>query len=258
MEILPAEHDAASGDGPAVGLVVLQTDEVLERELAAWLPPSFRRFHTRIPSEPRVTADALLGMERALPDAVRLLPAAVRFDVVAYGCTSASALIGEARVAELVRAVVPGAAVTNPLGALGARLADLGARRIALLAPYAPDVSAELVARIEAWGVEVRHAATFDESVDARVARLSRRAVLGGLVALGRRGDCDAVFGACTNLRGLGLLEEAERPVGRPVLTSNSALAWHIERLVAERRPGPGYTASAAVGPRPDGEGGAT
>ncbi len=232
MDIVKCEYDAASGTGPAVGLIVLQTDEVMERELAAWLPPEARLLHTRIPNGARVTTDALLEMERALPAAAALLPAGVRFDVVAYGCTSATTLIGADRVAALVKAVVPGAAVTDPLSAAKAKLESLGIGRIGLLTPYSEDIARAIARSFEADGIEVRHAATFDETDDARVARISERSVLEAMIRLGTRDDCDAVFASCTNLRALSILDEAERRIGKPVLTSNSALAWHIGRLV--------------------------
>jgi len=231
METLPCEHDERSSSGVTVGLIVLRSDEVLERELGAWLPRDFRLLHTRIPNATHVTAGSLLEMERDLPDAARLLPPSVRFDVLAYGCTSASTLIGEERVAELIAGVVPGVAITNPLSAAKARFASLGVERIALLTPYAPDISRALVEHIESAGIEVRHAATFDVRDDSRVARITERSVLEALVALGGREGCDAVFGSCTNLRAHGILEEAARRVGKPVITSNSALAWHVERL---------------------------
>ena len=219
----------------AVGVVALRTDVVMERELRAWLPSSARLLHTRIPNAAHVTGDTLRAMERELPGAVRLLPPDVGYAVVAYGCTSASVLIGEARVAELVRSVIGEVPVTNPLTAIRARLDDLGARRIALLTPYTEDVSRALVERLEGTGIEVVRAATFAESDDARVARLSRDAVLGALVELGRAGGCDAVVGSCTNLPALGLLEDAERAAGVPVITSNSALAWHVGRHLGAR-----------------------
>jgi maleate isomerase len=43
--------------------------------------------------------------------------------------------------------------------------------------------------------------------------------------------DCDAVFVSCTNLRVAEIAEEAERRIGRPVLSSNLALAWHMLTL---------------------------
>ena len=237
MDTIDADYDDASGTGPAVGLIVLRSDEVLERELAGWLPAHLRRLHARIPNGTDVTADALMAMERDLPAAAALLPPGIDFDVVAYGCTSASTLIGEARVAELVGSVVPGAAVTNPLSAAKARLTDLGARRIALLTPYTREISAAIVEHLEGAGFEVVRAASFDERDDSRVARIAERSTLEALVGLAAGGGVDAVFGSCTNLRALGILDEAERRAGVPVLTSNSALAWHVARLAEGAAP---------------------
>ena len=223
----------------AVGVIALRTDVVMERELRAWLPTTARLLHTRIPNAAHVTGDTLRATERELPDAARLLPPDVGYAAVAYGCTSASALIGHARVAELVRSVMGEVPVTDPLAAIEARLADLGATRVALLTPYTEDVSRALVGCLEGAGIEVVRAATFSEPDDARVARLSRDAVLGALVELGRAGGCDAVVGSCTNLPALGLLEEAERGAGVPVITSNSALAWRLGELLAPAEPRP-------------------
>ena len=237
MRVLERAYDERSADGAVAALIVLQSDEVMEHELRCRLPERVRLLHTRVPNATDVTADTLREMERHLPAAARLLPAALRYDVVAYGCTSASTLIGEARVAELVRGVVPGAAVTNPITATKARLEHLGVSRIALLAPYVPEVTRAVIEHLERAGIEVRRAATFDERDDARVARISPRSVLEAMVALGGHDDCDAVFGSCTNLRSLGILDEVERRLGKPALTSNSALAWHVERLADANAP---------------------
>ena len=193
MDTLRADYDAASGGRPAVGLIVLQSDEVLERELAARLPPGIERFHASIPNATDVTAETLRAMERELPAAAALLPAGVAYDVVAYGCTSASTVIGEARVAELVGTVVPNAAVTNPLTAVKARVRNRGASRIALLTPYSLDLSRAILEHLEGAGLEVVRAASFDERDDSRVARIAERSTLRAMVDLGAQmGEIDS------------------------------------------------------------------
>lgn len=52
----PEEDDP---DEPAVGLIVLQTDETMEHELRHWLPPTVRLFHTRIPNSVDISSDSL-------------------------------------------------------------------------------------------------------------------------------------------------------------------------------------------------------
>ena len=48
--------------------------------------------------------------------------------------------------------------------------------------------------------------------------------------ALGR-GEVDAVFLSCTNLRTLDVIDEIEAELGLPVVSSNQALAWHMAQL---------------------------
>ncbi|MDG1084956.1 MAG: Asp/Glu racemase, partial [Planktotalea sp.] len=48
---------------------------------------------------------------------------------------------------------------------------------------------------------------------------------------LGQSEACDGVFISCTSLRAAGIVEQAERQLGKPVTSSNHALAWHLLRL---------------------------
>ena len=43
--------------------------------------------------------------------------------------------------------------------------------------------------------------------------------------------EMDAVFVSCTNLRSLSVIAEAEARIGKPVLSSNLVLGWHMLRL---------------------------
>jgi len=215
--------------------VVLQSDEVLEQELRAWLPQDYRLLHTRIPNDTNVSAETLGAMADRLPTSVSLLPKNIPYSVVAYGCTSASTLIGEARVEELVQSVLPNVAVTNPLTALKACLAAHNINRIALLTPYVPSVSKAMLDDLEKSGIEVVQSATFSEPDDEQVARISGKSVMNAMLGLGQNEQCEAVFGACTNLRSLSFLERAKQQMGKPALTSNSVLAWHIQQLIDKK-----------------------
>jgi maleate isomerase len=73
--------------------------------------------------------------------------------------------------------------------------------------------------------------ASFDEPSEERVVRISRGSVRDAVIHVGRNGSCDAVFMSCTNLRSLDVVEDAERELGVPVLSSNQVLAWHMGQL---------------------------
>lgn len=221
--------------GAAVGLLVLATDEVIEGELRRRLPPRLHLLHARLPNAVAVDRASLEAMREELPRTARLLPPVPELAVVAYCCTSGTTVIGERAVADAIRSVLPTVAVTDPLGAVKARLADLGARRLVLVTPYVPEVTGAMASHLDARGFRVTRIASFHEGDDRRVCRIAPASILAAIETVAAAGDHDAVFVACTNLRAESVLDEAARRVGKPVLSSNSALAWHIERLARER-----------------------
>ncbi len=232
MKHLSFELELDSDASPAVGLIVLQSDETMEHELRLWLPDTVRLFHTRIPNSVEINTDSLNRMKAELPVVTALLPTTTDFKVIAYGCTSGTTIIGEQAVSDAVRTVFPNALVTNPLSAIKAQLLALNVKRLALLTPYIPDVSAAIVGELESAGIELVRGASFHESRDDNVARISSDSLNSAIDELGTPKDVDAIFASCTNLRMHGLLDDASARVGIPVVSSNSALAWHIQQLL--------------------------
>ena len=221
-------------DEPAVGLIVLQTDETMEHELRHWLPSSVRLFHSRIPNSVDINSDSLQAMKQGLPTTAALLPSTTAFRVIAYGCTSAATVIGEQAVTDAVHSVFPRVAVTNPLSAIKARLASLNAHRIALLTPYVPAVSQALIESLNKDGYQVVNVGSFNESRDDRVARIASQSLMHALEVLASENNVDAIVASCTNLRLSGLVQEATERLGIPVISSNSALVWHIQVLLRD------------------------
>ena len=129
--------------GSRYGLVVLQSDETIEADMRRLLPPAARLHVTRVPSAPEVTTETLATMESEIANACKLLPPG-RYDAVAYGCTSGTAVIGRERVAALVREGCDAARVIDPLSALLDVCRENGIRRLGFVSPYIASVSRTL------------------------------------------------------------------------------------------------------------------
>lgn len=246
MRLAYATESSAAATAPAArfGVVLLQTDEIVEAEFPRLLgtdhgPGGIRVHYSRVPSGREVTRETLSAMAAALPRAVELLPPAVPFDVVAYACTSGATVIGEDRVAAAVHSVRPTVAVSNPLTAAKAALKALGLRRLAFLTPYVAAVSAAMRDNLSENGFDIVAFGSFEVADDGVVASMTPQSILEAALEVGA-GDCDGVFIACTNLRAAGIIEEAERRLGKPVVSSNQALAWHMLRLAGIDAPRPG------------------
>ena len=229
---LPYVLDKDDPNTTPMGLIALQTDETIESELANYFSDLRNDFFvTRVPSSLEVTQDTLAAMQSALPSAAALLPSARRFSVIGYGCTSASSVIGSDRVATLVKSVCDTAHVTNPLQATLACAKDLGLSRMALLSPYIEEVNATLRQALSRGGLTTDVFGSFEIMEEAKVVRISKSSIVEAAVQLGQDTAVEGVFISCTNLRTVDALPEIEKRIGKPVLSSNQSLAWHMRKL---------------------------
>ncbi|MCA0906405.1 aspartate/glutamate racemase family protein [Ruegeria marisrubri] len=232
MTYVPYTLDEDDPQAPPLGLIVLQVDETIEAEFSTYFSDRKNPLYvTRIPSGIEVTPESLAEMEEALPAAAGLLPSARPFRVVGYGCTSASSVIGSERVEELVKQSCNTKEVTNPLRAATACAADLGVSRFALLSPYVEEVNAPLRAAFSENGITMDVFGTFGQAEEAKVARISVQSVIEAATKLGSDPSVEAVFLSCTNLRTMEAIPEIRKRIGKPVLSSNQSLAWHMCRL---------------------------
>ena len=232
IEELSFDTDAGLGQVARIGLIILQTDQTIEHEFSQLIKrEGVAHYHARIPNAMDVTPDTLRQMELDLPRTAELLPKQFEFDAIGYCCTSGATMIGEDRVNEIIRQIHSNVQVSNPITACKAALSALGLTRIALVTPYAPAVTSELQENLLAAGFKTNAVASFNQSDDFTVARITSNSILNAVKTIGEREDCDGVFVSCTSLRTLSVIEEAEAHLGKPVVSSNQALAWHLMRL---------------------------
>ena len=243
LGVLPCSLDAGLAARAAIGLLVLATDQTMEHEFRQLIRlPGVAVYSARLFNDADVTPETLRAIGDRIAPATELILPSLHLDVVAFGCTSASMALGEEggvppdppRAAEV--------ACTTPVTAAFAAFKALGARRIGVLTPYAPEVNAVVRDYLNAHGATVAAFATFDKRDDREAARISVDSVAAGIGALARGARLDAVFVSCTSLRLAESVAAIEADVGIPVTSSDHALAWHCLRLagVNDTMPGAG------------------
>ena len=234
--------DVVSLTEPRLGLIALQSDETIERDMRFMLPDVATLFVSRVPSDVEVTSAKLSAMENHLSASASLFPLGASLDAVGYGCTSGTAQIGVENVASKVRAAAAVANVTQPLTSLIEACGAMGLSRIALLSPYVAQVSKRLQDALAQAGISTPVFGSFEASTEATVVRISPASITDAAVSLMSGANVDALFISCTNLRTMDVIEPLEARLGKPVLTSNQVLAWHMMRLAgtqpSDRAPG--------------------
>ena len=225
-------YTRAPDDAAPLGMIVLQTDETLEGDLRRMIPDATHLYVSRVPSAADVTPDSLRAMSGHLTQAASLLPQALGYAAIGYGCTSATAQIGAGQVAKLIRAGAQTAHVTDPLSALIAACGVLGINRLGLLSPYTADVSDRLRAALAQAGIETPVFGSFEEANEANVVRIDGASIIEAASDLATQGGIQGIFLSCTNLRTLDLIEQVELRSGLPCLSSNQVLGWHLGQQI--------------------------
>lgn len=238
---VPFALDRDLGWRAKIGLIVLDNDWTIEYEVSRILSlDGVATYAHRLHMDEMVTMETLRAMEPRITAAAEMLNPATKLDVVAYGCTSGTIAIGKEKVFERIRDAKPGVECTTPIVAGAAGMKALGIKKVALLTPYVEDVTLGMRDFLLREGIEVPVVGTFNNPVDAEVAHITRASIIEGAVNLGRQ-DVDGVFVSCTELPATAVIEEAEAILGKPVLASNQALAWHALRLAGVNDAVPGW-----------------
>jgi maleate isomerase len=232
LGVLPCTLDTGIAARAAIGLVVLATDQTMEHEFRQLIRlPGVAVYHARLFNDADITPATLRAIGDRIAPATELILPSLHLDVVAFGCTSASMALGEEEVFRQIHRARPGVACTTPVTAAFAAFKALGARRIGVLTPYAPEVNAVVRQYLDAHGANVAAFATFDKRDDRKAARISVDAIAAGIGTLARATRLDAVFVSCTSLRLAERVAAIEADVGIPVTSSDHAMAWHALRL---------------------------
>lgn len=238
---LPYELDGGPAARAAIGLITLATDLTIEREVFNLLDlPGVGVFANRLFYDGRIEEASLKAMERGIADAARLIAPSIDLDVVAFGCTSGTMYIGAENVAARVREARPGAKSTSPTEGALAAFRAFGAERIALLTPYQDDVNRAMHRFFEGQGIAVPVMGAYGIARDLEVCQVTPESIKRTALELGRSDRVDAVFVSCTGLRAAGVVAELERELGKPVTSSNHAMAWHALRLAGYDDEAPG------------------
>ncbi|MEZ5846212.1 MAG: aspartate/glutamate racemase family protein [Geminicoccaceae bacterium] len=232
LEHLPFTTDAGIGEKARIGTIILAADHTIEHELRRLLAlPGVDIFATRIACDTRVTPASLRDMGERIAPALELILPGSTLDVVAFGCTSATMVLGEDFVFAEIARVQPTARSTTPITAALAAFEALGAKRIAVLTPYTRDVNIVVQAFIEERGFTVPVFGSFNEPDDPTVGRIDSESIENAICRLLDRSDADAVFVSCTSMRIAARCAAIEARTGIPVTSSNHALAWHCLKL---------------------------
>jgi maleate isomerase len=215
-----------------IGQIVPSSNTTMETEIPALLHaraairPERFTFHSSRMRMHKVTKEELEAMNReGLRCAAELADA--RVDVISTACLVAIMAMGsghhrrvERELADVVQDNHCDAPVMTSAGALIEGLHILGAKKIALLAPYMRPLTDLVVTYIENEGIEVVDAISFEIPDNLDVGRRDPKRLLDDVRRL-KTGNVDAVvLSACVQMQSLPSIQQVEDRLGIPVTST--------------------------------------
>jgi maleate cis-trans isomerase len=174
-----------------------------------------------------------------IDDGVELL-AMVEPEIIVVAHTATSYHLGREGEADLLTRLErsTGRRVVTAFGSVVTALERLDIRRLALGTPYSREVTLHGKAHLEAYGFEVVNFANLKgvdniyETTAQDAYRLARSV---------DAGNAEAVFLSGTGMPTVSVLEALEQDLGKPVISSASAMMWHALRSAGVGQPIAGY-----------------
>ena len=237
-----------------IGQIVPSSNVTMETEVPAMLRareailPERFTFHSARMRMKRVTKEELVAMDADSDRcALELSDAAV--DVLGYACLVAIMSMGDGyhRVSEARlhgRTVENGhpAPVVTSAGALVEGLAALGAKRVAIVAPYMKPLTELVVGYIEKEGIAVADWLALEIPDNLEVAAQDPANLLAHYQKLDLDGVDALVLSACVQMPSLPSIQRVEDAIGRPVVSAAVCTTYRmLSKLGVETRvPGAG------------------
>jgi maleate isomerase len=213
------------------GLLTPSSNTVQEPEFSAALPPSVSLHTGRVayrditPQEQMRCVLELESESRKLGDA--------EVDVIVFAATAPTLANGMGYDRELIKRMehASGRPATTAATAFVDALTRLGAKKIAIAAPWSKTMDKPMVAFMQASGFEVVNSEVAGYVASIELGRTGPQAAY----ALGRRADrpdADAIIMPGGNWPAMSMVEKLERELGKPVLANNAVSLWAGLRLL--------------------------
>ncbi len=215
--------------------------------LLAPVAAMYREFDILAPEGVRFSR-AILGLEEVTPEALKKMSGEIevqakrlnighKMDLICLGCTSGSFIGGPGYDQKIIKMIedATGVSATTTTTSVVELLKDLGAKKIALVGPYIKEVFDAEVDFFEAAGFKILTVQWLgytktEEFWDYR----HNPYPVYKLIKEGYKAapDADLVFVTCMWSSIMGIVDIAEKEIGKPIISSCSATLYNILKML--------------------------
>lgn len=222
-----------------IGMIVPSSNTTMETEVPAFMrefagAQATLSFHSARVRMKHVTQSELEAMNASASEAMSALCDAP-VEAVGYACLVAIMAMGNGyhRQAEATLAELGDRAVITSAGALVDELNASGAKRVAIVMPYADGLARRVVEYIEAEGITVQTYRNLSVTDNVAVGRIAPETVMEAASSLHLAGTDALVLSACVQMPSLTAIAAARNTFDVPVLSASLCTARRLWQAVA-------------------------
>lgn len=225
-----------------IGQIVPSSNTTMETEVPAMLrareavAPERFTFHSARMRMRQVTPEELVAMDASAERCAAEL-ADARVDALGYACLVALMSRGpgyhrvvETRLRQVMADEGHPVPVVTSAGALVEGLTALGARRVALIAPYLRPLTERVIAYLAAEGIDVVESVSLEIADNVEVGRQNPLDLVDRARRLRLDGADAIVVSSCVQLPSLEAIQLVEAESGRPAVSAASCTVFRLLR----------------------------
>lgn len=214
-----------------IGVLVPFTNVNLEPDLEFLRPHNTTVHFARLggyDAEKIPGSEQMSGLGAAPLDDTLDLICGVRPDVILYGCTSATLTHGSQFDAELANEIKrrSGAVSLTAAGSLVNGLQTLGVSQVGFASPYLGEINQQAMTFLEQAGIATVNCADIGRALDNYGQGELTPEEVYELALRADHPDAQAIVLSCTDMRSVEVIEEIEKKLDKPVVTSNQAMVF--------------------------------
>ena len=226
MKSKKIEPQFVKHQNPRVGLIALATDFMIESDFIKIIKDKqIDFFVNRIECYNPLTKENLIRMSDKVTEVANNILPNENIDCIVYGCTSGTIAAGYDSIEKKVKAAKPNAKLTTPSSAAIKALRKFNVKRLSIFTPYSKILNDEVVEYFSKEGFEITSNNYLDIAADYDIGKVDQKFLYDILSKIDMN-DADALFISCTALPVLNIIDNLEKKLNKPVLSSNQTLIW--------------------------------
>ena len=232
MELNKIDPKFNSKPNPRIGLITLASDFRIEKDFNNLIyGKDIDLFCNRIKCYNPLTNETLKKMADDITDVTKEILPDQKLDCVAYGCTSGSIAAGYDSIFEKVNKAKPNTKVSTPITAAIKGMKKLGIKNLSIFTPYTSEINDSVADFFNKENFKINDMNYFDIASDLDIGKVDSNHLFSVLKKIDLS-KSDALFVSCTALPVLSLIDDLEKELNKPVISSNQALIWDCLELI--------------------------